>query len=377
MYIFLDTNIFYSDLLLNKVPFKYLFSFVNNSKKHTLLLSKLVIEETENIRGRELDALIKSIEKLQSDLGGFTAETLETNLEAIKKSQYDLLKEVGKKTEDFEVIDYNEISQHEVVARALEGRKPFSANEKGYRDTLIWLSLLRNSEGREIAFISNNSSDFYNKNNKLTGFHQSLLEDIAMICPAAKITPYKSLYDFMTTHIKKDEHTIDHLQIADRLEEYAHHSAINFIEGFDNLDLSEYLENSIFKNKVSSVKKVTVVDIEGVEDRNIEWHSKISDTETLISYIFDLRRVIIEVEISSDDYAENKEVIDGAYKDIELRDGIACLNIFTRPYFNANIIFNHSNDSFTDFSVSYLWLRYATLGELTQSQISIVDKFKT
>ncbi|EDM46807.1 PIN domain-containing protein [Marinobacter algicola] len=71
MKIFVDTNIFYNDWFMRNANFKYLFHFLNN-EGHSLIVSDLVIQESENIRNRELlEALheIKSgIKKAQNSI---------------------------------------------------------------------------------------------------------------------------------------------------------------------------------------------------------------------------------------------------------------------------------------------------------------------
>ena len=62
MQIFIDTNIFYNDWFIQNSNFKYLFNYINNDG-HTLLLSKLVIQESENIRNREINEALSEINK--------------------------------------------------------------------------------------------------------------------------------------------------------------------------------------------------------------------------------------------------------------------------------------------------------------------------
>jgi predicted nucleic acid-binding protein len=53
MKIFIDTNVFFGDWFVRNANIQYLFHFVNNDE-HELLISRLVVQEVENIRRREI-----------------------------------------------------------------------------------------------------------------------------------------------------------------------------------------------------------------------------------------------------------------------------------------------------------------------------------
>lgn len=52
------------------------------------------------------------------------------------------------------------ITHLEVLARDLANRRPFQSNGRGYRDALIWETLLENSQTGIVVLLSNNSGDF-------------------------------------------------------------------------------------------------------------------------------------------------------------------------------------------------------------------------
>ena len=88
---------------------------------------------------------------------------------AIINQKYDF-KELVKKFIDYSnitILDYSDVEQEEVVEKALYLKKPFQEEEKGYRDTMIWLSLLAfvktNNIEEEVIFISSNKNDFFEK----------------------------------------------------------------------------------------------------------------------------------------------------------------------------------------------------------------------
>lgn len=77
-------------------------------------------------------------------------------------------------------IPYPEILHKDVVQRASYKTRPFRPNGDGYRDTLIWMSVLDKLQGddnTEVLFVTNNSADFFDKNGQL---HSDLANDLVI-----------------------------------------------------------------------------------------------------------------------------------------------------------------------------------------------------
>jgi hypothetical protein len=100
-----------------------------------------------------------------------------------------------------------------VVDRALACKRPFLEGEKGYRDTLIWLSLLEHikvtDSQDEIVFITANSKDFFESGSKDT-FHPDLITDIQALPTSISIKAFSSPAAFVESVINKHEHAIDY-----------------------------------------------------------------------------------------------------------------------------------------------------------------------
>jgi hypothetical protein len=142
MKIFLDTNVFYNDRFMRNANFKYLFHFLNN-EEHELILSKLVIRETEKIRERQVIDCLSEIKRSIKAAQKLNASKLQFDVDNLGITEYDLIDLLNQKVESLHIFDYENIKQSEVVKRALVNKKPFVEGEKGYRDTLIWLSFLK------------------------------------------------------------------------------------------------------------------------------------------------------------------------------------------------------------------------------------------
>ena len=127
---------------MKNASFKYLFHFLNN-ESHELILSKLVIEETENIRSREIAEYISEVEKNLKKAQKLNLKKIPLSIENIDFSDYDLLSLIKERVEHVDELDYEDITHSEVVSRVFLNKKPFIEGEKGYRDTLIWLSFIK------------------------------------------------------------------------------------------------------------------------------------------------------------------------------------------------------------------------------------------
>jgi len=181
MKVFLDTNVFYKNWYADKPNFKLLFYFLNN-QKFDLLLSDLVVQETNNIRNREVNEVRAEITRLLNKGSKLNENPLSFKAEQLDFNEYELSDVLKYKVDWIENISYENISQKVVVERAIRSIKPFTNQEKGYRDTLIWLSFLaylqENDIEGDVAFITNNKHDFFESNGNLLTFKEDLQKDI-------------------------------------------------------------------------------------------------------------------------------------------------------------------------------------------------------
>ena len=77
------------------------------------------------------------------------------------------------------ITPYPDIS-HEIIARrALDRRKPFDVRgHNGYRDTLLWISVLSAATDSKVMFVSDNSADFAKNKQMPTELADDLLKDL-------------------------------------------------------------------------------------------------------------------------------------------------------------------------------------------------------
>lgn len=360
MKVFLDTNVFYNDWFMRNANFKYLFHFLNN-EGHALILSNLVIEESENIRNRELSGVLSEITINVKRAQKMNSKALNFDVASLGIENYELIPLIKSRAESVEEIGYNHIPHSEVVTRALLNKKPFMEGEKGYRDTLIWLSfidhLANNDVDEDVVFITQNKSDFFKIKDKIVKFHPDLAGDLEQKKIKASVIPFTSLFDFINNTVNKDEHAIDHYGSEEIFEEFIEDSATEFLECMSNTDLSLYLHNSIFETKVKSLLDIRVEVFEGLEDPEVMHTHRLDKNDIYVSYRYNLRNVILEIDIPAIDYTLNKDALNSVSYEVEVSNEIATLRCFIRPYFDVSFIYNDRDETLKNYEVADLLLR--------------------
>lgn len=77
------------------------------------------------------------------------------------------------------IVDYPEIGHRDLAKKALSRRKPFNKRGAGYRDALIWESVLQLAEAGDdhVVFVTGNTDDFADGDN--ARLHADLLAELA------------------------------------------------------------------------------------------------------------------------------------------------------------------------------------------------------
>lgn len=355
MKIYLDTNVFFDQWHLENPNFRYLFHFINN-EWHELLVSELVVKEVQNKRDTELQSEIRRIEKghnraIQLNGKPFFSEILKFQCE-----DYDLKDKINNKALNVSYLDYSSIPHEEVVTRAMHQVRPFTAKEKGYRDTLIWLSLLdylkENKITGTVAFVTSNVSDFFVKNDKDYLLHSDLLEDIKAKDIQCEIVPYVSLPSFVKENIDSDKHAIDHELVQDFFEEYVGDESEWFLGqvAYDGSS-SPYFKELVLDEFCCNVESISFDVMEGTEDPCIEGTKLLADNDVYVRYSFNLRIVFVKIEISKAQYYAEKTKLNSLFTNIEIEKENVILETPIRPYFDVSFIYNIADQSLRDFEV--------------------------
>lgn len=165
----IDANAMWNQWLLSGKSWDDLHCLVEQDRI-ALYVPEVVVQEV--VRGRRTDAndLVLDLVKIKlSRIEGLRQLGLATDRKALRKqvqdrvANYDsyLRRRLGEL--GAVIVPIPSVSHQEILTRALQGRRPFdSEGRNGYRDVLIWHSLLevvRFGHSR-IVFVTNNTKDF-------------------------------------------------------------------------------------------------------------------------------------------------------------------------------------------------------------------------
>ena len=358
MKIFLDTNVFYNNWFIKNPNFKLMFRYLNNEKED-LLLSNLVIQEVENIRNRELDEATAEIDRQIKKVSKLNSGTLNYDKSLLNIKEYKLYDLVSEHVEYIDRIGYEKVPHCELVERAFISKKPFSGQEKGYRDALIWLSfvdyLVENKIEGKVAFITNNKSDFFTVKGKAVSLHSDLLSDIKSRNIKAEVVPYLNLFDFVAKEIDKDEHLIDKMKLEHDLDSFLLEQTEEYLANLDKNSLSDLLGTNLFKDKITKILDSECDTWDGVDDTSILHVSKLSDTEAYVSCQFIVTGIDLTVSIDEIEYNQHKDEIDSLIECyqvvVDKENEIAKISLGFKAYVSGSLVFNTVIEEPTELNV--------------------------
>ena len=233
MKIVLDTNIFIQDFLLNSSEFRTLFSELPRLG-YSLHIPYLVFDELINKFGEEVEKVAYRARRI-----GVTAwhipdfgNELVSPEQAVSAYKNYLERKFREVRANF--VDYPSIPHRALVERALKRKKPFRGSDTGgYRDALLWETVLQLATDDEVCFVTSNTKDFSDK--KKQGLHPHLIDDVDN--RQLQVTLFTSLTDFIEREIRPGLEALD--DIRKQLEEdtYEHLSLFALMEG----QLPEYI----------------------------------------------------------------------------------------------------------------------------------------
>jgi hypothetical protein len=176
MKIVIDTTVFGHGFNPRSSDVQLLKSYLDRSSAE-LCVPALVVEEAVNLVRKSIDEVNQKLEgtlRLTGDEKIYRKHALSSNVTTYRESVQTLLKSLNGR-----ILPYPNVPHSVLVSRALAPNKPFVPSGRGYRDALIWFSVLElaRSCGQEIVFITANSEDFCQSKKDLT-LHGDLLNDL-------------------------------------------------------------------------------------------------------------------------------------------------------------------------------------------------------
>lgn len=166
--LYVDTEVMFQDLELRRAGFSLLRSRLVTDRSVRLLVSDVVLLEATNHYRKFVEKSLVAYEKAARDLKTWLpradiSASYDKSVAIQEAAEY--ARRVRRTLESFEatIVPMSNVSHRKLVERAIERRKPFDENGRGFNDVMIWLSLvdyLRTKEFDEVILITNNIKDF-------------------------------------------------------------------------------------------------------------------------------------------------------------------------------------------------------------------------
>lgn len=241
-YFVIDTNFIHADYFLRGTRIT---SLAGSAHKlgQTVLMPQVVCDEMCKQYYEEVDELASSFKGIQKNLNKLSPTKYQWADYDFNKLKTDYEQSLINRCNDLDIgiIKYPAVSHRDMVKRELSKRKPFKDSTKGYRDALIWetvLDLGKNCRKHDtVVLLSENTDDFADKKVDL---HPDLLED----CKAKGILDgtIKLVSDFKNFIHKEIIPTFDKLNESfDELQQYS---------SVGNIDIREIVKKSLDRDSV-------------------------------------------------------------------------------------------------------------------------------
>ena len=188
MKVVLDTNIIFSDFHLNGAKIKDLCESAK-SIGATIYIPAVVIDESINKYCEKIQDCKTKIDKVFSDFERLTDKKVNLSQKSIdvitkEKEEYAKFFNAQIRRLNINIIPYPSTSHKDLVSRDLARKRPFQESGKGYRDALIWESLLTICtkpndlfDMPQVVFINKNHKDFCLEGD----LHPDLREDLSKL----------------------------------------------------------------------------------------------------------------------------------------------------------------------------------------------------
>lgn len=141
-HIIIDTNVVHLDYMLNKSRIMALCSTCD-SLDHVVFMPDVVIDELVKQYREEIQGYTEQYNSALHQLTRRNAPVANNPLDpVVLTSKYEDSLRARIAQLRIKIISYPQTAHKEMVARELNKKKPFKDSKKGYRDSLIWDSII-------------------------------------------------------------------------------------------------------------------------------------------------------------------------------------------------------------------------------------------
>lgn len=280
---------------------------------------------------------------------------------------YDFLDIVRGKFHHVIQIPFEKVEHSILVRKAIEGARPFRSSEKGYRDALIWHSLLcflEESRSLEsVAFITNNSNDFFEIKEGNLIFHGDLQGDIKKAGLRCEFLLFNSLAAFLNKNKVVSRGAVDQERLVSEmlptLEEAAEQEALEYLNSLSASENQRLFSQAGFDaHLISMLRGVEWSMVEGTEDPYLGPGELVQDSAVFVPYTFNLRTIEATWEIYTPEYLQNKSKFDASFfYNADSDSTITTASLSARCYFRASFIVDAAEIEVLASAIDAAWLR--------------------
>lgn len=343
MYIVLDTNVFFNNWHLRGAEFSRLIKHANDVAA-TVLISQVVVDEANAKYREHFSDFRSSLKSLKSKAQHLLPDRLIEWPEVEVEEPYDLFAILKEKFNSVERASYENVGHERLVKKAIHSERPFQKSEKGYRDALLWLTILdyleENRSDRRVAFVTDNKNDFFSDDkSEAPEFHVHLIADWEQKGLENKLFPYRRLSDFNEKQQTPVDQAVNIVAFSEEnlglIEEGFSASIHEYLEGQGTTELLRLL---CLPNMV--VEASTWEIVEGFEDTELLRVVPLSNSLSYVLCRFNLRVVYISLSVALDVYNAHKRDVDVTFHRIIPDGDFVELQIGLRCYLRATALIN-------------------------------------
>jgi hypothetical protein len=273
--VFLDTTVLFADLSMSGVHFRILFAGIKHHNTQ-LMVSQVTLDEAARHFGDRRQKAVDDLRNAYRELLRIGEGSLgEPNVDVFGFYPFH---DPARWQVTPTVLPYPEVTHETLVERDLSRRKPFTEKGKGYRDALIWLSLveaLGRADGpKRVAIVTGNSKDFADAAGNL---HSDLAWDLGLKGALVHaVTLFASLDQLTNQHVLQALPELEQMRIRLETGKYA------------DFDLRAWLEGHIH----ALIPFHQLRGVSFADTPTVRWNLRFANYERLITFtVSDVRQV--------------------------------------------------------------------------------------
>jgi len=258
-----DTNQFHADPRMRQRLFGILLG-AHFREALKLVLPEAVMRELPKLFGKQVEEQLKALDAADERLnylidGAVSVPDLPRDADAdAAKAEYD--REIRELLGRWRVESPSipERPTDELFDQSVAERRPFRDKGRGFRDVVIWESILALAEADDVVFITKNHKDFAASPSTPDVLHPDLVESLAERgLPPDRVKIVPSLERFVERYVPQNE-------------QYLHRASVQLLGGGEvGIEFREQLDSELTRYTVEYWDDVRVLDSRNAKAENV------------------------------------------------------------------------------------------------------------